>query len=139
MSSLQEWLYPELKRFEHYPDRARAEMDYSSQLVRRWPIWIAIILMALLFGPAVPFVINRVVGGLGVGTALSGALLIGGVIGVLQVAAFMLIFNVLFRRPYRRFLRRRLGELGLPTCVGCGYDLRGQVVPRCPECGEPFA
>jgi len=23
-------------------------------------------------------------------------------------------------------------------CVTCGYDLRGQVVHRCPECGTPF-
>ena len=23
-------------------------------------------------------------------------------------------------------------------CKGCGYDLRGQVVPRCPECGREF-
>ncbi|MBW7905852.1 MAG: hypothetical protein LC135_11320 [Phycisphaerae bacterium] len=139
MSAIQEWFYPELKRFEHYPDRARAEMDYGSQLVRRWPTWIAIALLALLFGPAAPFAVNLGVRQLGLGTTLWSAVLIGGVIGVLQVATFMLIFNLLFRRPYRRFLRRRLSELGLPTCVGCGYDLRGQVVARCPECGEPFA
>lgn len=23
-------------------------------------------------------------------------------------------------------------------CKGCGYDLRGQTEPRCPECGTPF-
>jgi hypothetical protein len=30
----------------------------------------------------------------------------------------------------------------LPTCVSlcqsCGYDLRGQIEPRCPECGTTF-
>jgi len=25
-----------------------------------------------------------------------------------------------------------------PVCRKCGYDLRGQIAPRCPECGEPF-
>src|SRR5690606_13106484 len=27
-----------------------------------------------------------------------------------------------------------VGRCGL-RCKGCGYDLRGQVFPRCPECG----
>ena len=22
------------------------------------------------------------------------------------------------------------------TCLHCGYDLRGQIIPRCPECGQ---
>jgi hypothetical protein len=28
--------------------------------------------------------------------------------------------------------------LGARTCATCGYDLRGQVEPRCPECGTGF-
>ena len=27
---------------------------------------------------------------------------------------------------------------GARTCAACGYDLRGQVEPRCPECGTTF-
>ena len=27
---------------------------------------------------------------------------------------------------------------GRPHCLKCGYDLRGQTVPRCPECGAEF-
>jgi hypothetical protein len=30
------------------------------------------------------------------------------------------------------------GVLDARMCVMCGYDLRGQVDPRCPECGTPF-
>lgn len=32
-------------------------------------------------------------------------------------------------------LRRQLLARGVPICLACGYDLRGQTVPRCPECG----
>jgi hypothetical protein len=34
-------------------------------------------------------------------------------------------------RKYERRVAHRL-------CVNCGYDLRGQTVPRCPECAQPF-
>lgn len=42
------------------------------------------------------------------------------------------------RDPVRRHLRRWLVQFGVPICIPCGYDLRGQVEPRCPECGEAF-
>jgi hypothetical protein len=32
----------------------------------------------------------------------------------------------------------RSGRGGWPLCRQCGYDLRGQTEPRCPECGTPF-
>ena len=41
-----------------------------------------------------------------------------------------------------RFLRKDLGakrvRYSASTCASCGYDLRGQIQPRCPECGSPF-
>jgi hypothetical protein len=37
-----------------------------------------------------------------------------------------------------RSLRLQLQEMGIPVCLHCGYDLRGQTDPRCPECGRPF-
>jgi hypothetical protein len=47
-------------------------------------------------------------------------------------------YDMLWRRPALRLLRRRLNELGRPVCVQCGYDLRGQTEARCPECGASF-
>lgn len=41
----------------------------------------------------------------------------------------------LVRQALRRELRLRLNERALPTCLACGYDLRGAVARRCPECG----
>jgi len=44
-----------------------------------------------------------------------------------------------FVRPLvRRSLREQLVAKGVPICVRCGYDLRGQIEPRCPECGSAF-
>lgn len=40
------------------------------------------------------------------------------------------------RKWMRAFLREYLTEHGIPICRNCGYDLRGQVHPRCPECGR---
>ena len=39
------------------------------------------------------------------------------------------------RRLIQRNLREQLVARGVPICLECGYDLRGQVEPRCPECG----
>lgn len=40
-------------------------------------------------------------------------------------------------RDLVRELRRKLVAAGVPVCVRCGYDLRGQPADseRCPECG----
>jgi hypothetical protein len=44
----------------------------------------------------------------------------------------------LLYRPYVKFLREYLQAQGVPVCLKCGYDLRGQVEARCPECGTAF-
>ena len=44
----------------------------------------------------------------------------------------------LSRRHIRTYVRQKLIEAGVPVCRQCGYDLRGQVEPRCPECGQAF-
>jgi hypothetical protein len=64
---------------------------------------------------------------------------------ILQNAAFI-SFQILmafigFRlwiSPIRKSLRQSLQAKGIPICIPCGYDLRGQLEPRCPECGAPF-
>ena len=64
---------------------------------------------------------------------------------LVSVAALSLVFSAylystlwVYRRRIERVLRERLLELGIPVCLHCGYDLRGQTVPRCPECGRGF-
>ncbi len=46
---------------------------------------------------------------------------------------------LLVRPRLRIALRRELNtKHGMQLCLHCGYDLRGQTEPRCPECGTPF-
>jgi hypothetical protein len=51
------------------------------------------------------------------------------------VALWVLLQRFFLRKRVRRFLHSR----GFLVCERCGYDLRGQVTPICPECGRPFA
>ena len=41
-------------------------------------------------------------------------------------------------RNLQRALREELQHKGVPICLGCGYDLRGQAESRCSECGRSF-
>ena len=50
--------------------------------------------------------------------------------------AFFLLW--MSRASLRKSVRRKLAERGVLVCLHCGYDLRGQTVCRCPECGKAF-
>ena len=60
--------------------------------------------------------------------------------GVPILIAVLMCFVIIwiFKRQIHRQLRRNLTARGLPTCIRCGYDLRGlpDESPRCPECGS---
>ncbi|MBI4717021.1 MAG: hypothetical protein HY763_04395 [Planctomycetes bacterium] len=55
-----------------------------------------------------------------------------------QVLSQLTVLGLLIwvgRKEFRRSLRQQLVDRGFPICIKCGYDLRGQHRPRCPECG----
>lgn len=132
LDRFQEWLYPELGRFERRLDRQNASLEFQTRLLFRWQVWVAILVFGLIFGLATPMLVHRGI----LGAGLVNSMVVGALIGLLQATTFLVVFNYLFRQPYRVHLRQRLNALGKPTCIGCGYDLRGQVEPRCPECGR---
>ena len=39
------------------------------------------------------------------------------------------------RRHTRRHLRVQLAKKGIPVCIPCGYNLKGNASGVCPECG----
>lgn len=43
-----------------------------------------------------------------------------------------------YRKWMRVYLREYLNDHGVPICLDCGYDLRGQTNQKCPECGTAF-
>lgn len=51
------------------------------------------------------------------------------------IPALGLVTSYFLRKGTALAIRRRLNEKGMSLCLECGYDLRGQVEPRCPECG----
>jgi len=59
------------------------------------------------------------------------------VVTVLPLLVFPFTF-ILHRKRISMYLRKYLNEHGVPICMTCGYDLRGQVNAYCPECGTPF-
>ncbi|MDM8006961.1 MAG: hypothetical protein QUV05_12555 [Phycisphaerae bacterium] len=65
-------------------------------------------------------------------------LLMTTLIGAAAGGCFGLAIQLCWRKPCQRYLREQLAAKGVPICIECGYDLRGQVDPRCPECGTAF-
>ncbi|MHC5110766.1 MAG: tellurite resistance TerB family protein [Planctomycetota bacterium] len=58
-------------------------------------------------------------------------------LGVMTVVLAGVLIG-LFRRYVRRKLRKLLTGMGVPVCMSCGQDLRGNLHSRCPKCGEEF-
>ncbi len=53
--------------------------------------------------------------------------------------AYSVAWAVYCRRVTRRCLIDYLCDQGIAICRSCRYDLRGQIEPRCPECGRAVA
>jgi hypothetical protein len=61
-----------------------------------------------------------------------------GLLVLLSALLVLFVFRFVALRMTRATLRDVLQERDTPICLHCGYDLRGQTEPRCPECGKPF-
>lgn len=126
-------LLPELERF---PDAQSAENALKS--AKRKRSWIALILIFILL----------IVMGVGLRQFVIDRFLPAGMLRDIVVKALLLSALTsasgylgirLWVAPIRYELRQMLVERGIPICIPCGYDLQGQQIPRCPECGAPFA
>ena len=127
---LGEFLYPELAYFPA-PDTLRAaetklfrSLMPSSITLSQYTILSLIVFFATLrwrpFSPGYTFV-----------------LAVGQVLLFLTAALLIRVF-ILTRSQLRQMLRKTLREQGVPICILCGYDLKGCVSDKCPECGEPI-
>ncbi len=125
--------YPELQRFDSPEDAGQVLYAWQRRQMKTLGFWVG------LFG---------FTAGVGISTAviliavqpwihLPGSMFAGVVSGV-TAGAGVPGLAWFWRHRLRRFLRLQLVKRGIPICLKCGYDLRGQTEPRCPECGTPF-
>lgn len=128
---LNRWSYPELRYFGTRKERRVLWKDYShspgvgERILYGGCIWVVFFVTWGFVGDhleelGLPRIARMIVSG-----AVCG-LFFGG------------LHYYLHNRTYRRYMRKRLQEQGLAICIPCGYNLRGQVEARCPECGERF-
>lgn len=126
--------FPELRRVDDPAER----MGLWKKAVRERGWLVYLVICGLLgLGMLVLIVSARSLAARFWPNTLAGPI-VSGIVGGFMGPAGAWAGIVLFRRQIHRSLRRQLVERGVAICVGCGYDLRGQVEPRCPECGEPF-
>ncbi len=122
--------YPEISRFDS-PEEARAVLrSWQKHLMKQPRFWLALCGYVIGVACTIGVLMEAMRRWVQLPAALYGGI-IGGVIG----GSAMLAVNWLWRSKCRRFLRHELIARGVAICLKCGYDLRGQTTPRCPECG----
>ena len=62
---------------------------------------------------------------------LGGAVLASSLVALTALIALRTVIKQRMKREILKGMR----EPAVPLCYKCGYDMRGQKFPRCPECG----
>lgn len=132
-----ERLFPELTRYEDPQALRDAIYHAHMRIMESWAFRL-FFLFAVVSGMAIGvlqgLLADRLLAPLGVSTLMSLPL-------VFLVACTLGIGGYLFtfHRPMQTAFRQRLNHDGLPTCMGCGYNLQAATADRCPECGTERA
>lgn len=126
----------ELDLFPTSEDRERAITEYAES-VKGWDLVLGIAICIVVVGAAWAFARWGILGGLSYIMPMPGwAREVITFATVVVCMYFTLRF--LHRWGVRRELRRKLIDLRVPVCEGCGYLLRGvsPTTAHCPECGR---
>jgi len=132
--------YPELAFFSNPSDRYAAFRTAMREI--RWRYFLLAVVFSIMLFIVVPHLVRLLLVHL---RALLNAPHLHSVSNVvvfvcngLNGVVISIVLIHVFRKRIQRSLRSQLVARGTPICVECGYDLRGQLDPRCPECGTPF-
>ena len=123
---LLESLFPELERFGD-PDSRKAALKISGGTV---------LTAGFLLGMIPQLVILKL--SERISSHLNVPELVVFIVAACTPVATMWLLGRFYRRKIQVSLRKQLNDAGIPVCMGCAYDLRGQTVGRCPECGVAF-
>lgn len=127
--------FPELMQFETEEERRAVHRAAVKKVFRGHRFWLSLVFGSVCVGGAITLIFelcSRQL--LYIPSALRGGL-IGGFVG----GSIMALLHRLFHRAIEKEIRLEMIARGLSVCMGCGYDLRGQIEPRCPECGLAFS
>ena len=125
--------YPELQRFATREEANSAVLAWKKQLMKMPRFWLGLVGYTIGVGVFITAILVMIRPWVFVPGRMYGGI-VGGITGV---TGFFVI-TWFWRHRLRLFLRQQLVDRGIPVCLKCGYDLRGQIDPRCPECGTPF-
>lgn len=135
--------FPELALFQTEEERQEIHRRFWRERygrfggILRWVIVSATVLGSLALATLALLVVRRVLISRGIwDAAWEYPVLYQGT--VLLMLLTYIAGTLVLRRNLRRYYRAQLVAKGVPICIDCGYDLRGQVDPRCPECGKAF-
>ena len=127
-------IFPELERFENDLERTQVLKQGSRKAMRNWKGLCAFAAAIVLCVVVVTVLKIQIARATGLPRWLGSALISGFVGGLIGRCGFQWYL----RNPIRKYLRDELVARGVPICLRCGYDLRGQTESRCPECGGAF-
>ncbi|MFQ5495357.1 MAG: hypothetical protein ACE5EX_08235 [Phycisphaerae bacterium] len=122
--------FSELALFTTPQQKKQAFRSAIWGLLRNPRYWLWMVGLVTL-GSLLPFYMRRLHPALAAGWITTASRGFFGGLGGLTMFWFC-------RAGIQRSLRRQLLDQGTAVCLHCGYDLRGQERPRCPECGRPF-
>ena len=129
--------YDELRRFPSVAEADAVVTEWQSRQMLIPGFWLALAAFALVVAGVSFVVLKKVKPWLQLSERAFQVLYAMAVVPIF--GAFMVIgTRWIYRRRFKRYLRERLEAMGVPICIKCGYDLRGQEEPRCPECGTGF-
>lgn len=131
------WWMPELLFFADDQQRREAVQRAKKKAFQGPKGWIGV---AVLVGTVMLIcqLADRWLVPPGINGSLLGRVLASSLIGFVCGTALGLVLGWLQLNRLRADIRQQLLDAGVAVCLGCGYDLRGQTEPRCPECGQPF-
>jgi len=125
--------YPEMQHFAS-PEQAKDAMHAWKKRMLKMPrFWFGLLGYTLGVGVLVVAILISLRPWLSISASM-----FGGLVGGLTGGSGTVMLTWFWRNRCQRFLRQQLIASGIPICLKCGYDLRGQTEARCPECGTSF-